>query len=87
MVCEYEGEPIAVSICSAIGDTGIYLLGASGDKGMNLNGSNLLQWQMIEWLKEQGCHWYDLGGINPKMMVYTDLNVVSLGKSVKTKNT
>jgi lipid II:glycine glycyltransferase (peptidoglycan interpeptide bridge formation enzyme) len=21
---------------------------------------------MIEWLKERGCHWYDLGGIDPE---------------------
>ena len=66
MVCEYENEPIAVSICSAIGDTGIYLLGATGNKGMKLNGSNLLQWRMIKWLKERGCLYYDLGGIDPE---------------------
>jgi hypothetical protein len=66
VVCEYENEPIAVSICSAIGDTGIYLLGATGNKGMRLNGSNLLQWRMIKWLKERGCLYYDLGGIDPE---------------------
>jgi lipid II:glycine glycyltransferase (peptidoglycan interpeptide bridge formation enzyme) len=26
----------------------------------------LLQWQMIERLKERGCQFYDLGGINPE---------------------
>jgi len=66
MVCEYENEPIAVSICSAIGNTGIYLLGATGNKGMRLNGSNLLQWRIIKWLKERGCLYYDLGGIDPE---------------------
>jgi len=66
MICEYENEPIAVSICSAIGDTGIYLLGATGNKGMRLNGSNLLQWRIIKWLKERGCLYYDLGGIDPE---------------------
>jgi len=65
MLCEYEGEPVAAAICSAIGDTGIYLLGAMGDKGTNLKGSYLLQWRAIRWLKENGCHWYDLGGIDP----------------------
>lgn len=66
MVCKYENEPVAVSICSAIGDTGIYLLGATGNKGMRLNGSNLLQWQMIKWLQKRGCSYYDLGGIDPE---------------------
>jgi lipid II:glycine glycyltransferase (peptidoglycan interpeptide bridge formation enzyme) len=65
MVCEFEGEPICAAICSAIGNTGIYLLGATANRGMKLKGSYLLQWRMIQWLKEQGCQWYDLGGINP----------------------
>jgi len=65
MVCEFEREPICAAICSAIGDTGIYLLGATGDKGLKLNGSYLLQWRIIEWLKERNCRWYDLGGVDP----------------------
>lgn len=64
-VCKYDGTPLAVSMCSAIGETGIYMLGATGDNGMKLNGSNLLQWKIIEWLKENGCRYYDLGGIDP----------------------
>ena len=64
MTCEYEGELVCGAVCSAIGNTGIYLLGATGDKGMKLNGSNLLHWHIIQWLKKQGYHWYDLGGIN-----------------------
>jgi hypothetical protein len=66
MVCEEEGEPLGVSICSAIGNTGIYLFGATGDKGMKVNGSNLLQWHMVQWLKRRGVRWYDLGGIDPQ---------------------
>lgn len=65
MVCEFEGEPICCIICSAIGDTGIYLLGATGNKGLNLYGLNLLHWRMIEYFKELGFRWYDLGGIDP----------------------
>ena len=65
-VCEAQGEPIAVAICSAIGDTGIYILGASGDKGKGLNAAYLLHWRMIRWLKEQNLRWYDLGGIDPQ---------------------
>ena len=65
MLCEYEGEPINAAICTAIGNTGIYLLGASGAKGLKLKGAYLLQWQMIRWFKERNCRWYDVGGINP----------------------
>lgn len=64
--CESSGEPVAIAMCSGIGDTGIYMLGATGDKGLKLNGSNLLQWSMLKWLKDQGCKYYDLGGIDPE---------------------
>lgn len=65
-ICEFEGEPVTATIVSAIGDTGIYLLGANGDKGLNLKGTYFSQWLIIQWLKERGCKWYDLGGINPE---------------------
>ena len=32
-ICEVSGKPLAVAICSAHGDTGIYLLGATGNQG------------------------------------------------------
>lgn len=65
-VCEYKGKPVTATIGSAIGDTGIYLLGATGNEGLQLKGAYLSQWLMIRWMKEQGCSWYDLGGINPE---------------------
>jgi len=65
MLCEHEGKPVSGVVASGIGDTGIYLLGATNTEGMKLKGSYLLQWQTIRWLKEQGCTRYDLGGINP----------------------
>ncbi len=64
-ICQHKGESIASAVCSAMGDTGIYILGATGSKGIDLKGSYLLQWRVIHWLKGQGYHWYDLGGINP----------------------
>ena len=56
--------PVAGIIGSAIGNTGIYLLGASNEIGMKNKGSYLLQWEMIKWLMQRGCKRYDLGGIN-----------------------
>lgn len=65
IVCSCEGEPVSAGIISAIGDTGIYLLGATANKGLRVNGSNLIHWRVINWLKERGYKWYDLGGIDP----------------------
>ena len=56
--------PVASIVGSAIGNTGIYLLGASNEIGMKNKASYLLQWEMIKWLKRKGCQRYDLGGIN-----------------------
>ena len=57
-------EPIGSIVGSAMGKTGIYLLGASNEIGMKNKGSYLLQWEMIKWLKQVGIKRYDLGGIN-----------------------
>lgn len=67
LVCEQAGCPVAAAACSHLGDTGIYLLGATGQRGMGLNGSYLLQWRMIQWLKSRGARTYDLGAINPRL--------------------
>ena len=63
-ICYYSAEPVAAVICSMIGHTGIYLLGATGTRGrqLKLQGSYLLHWRLIEWLKAKGARWYDLGG-------------------------
>jgi lipid II:glycine glycyltransferase (peptidoglycan interpeptide bridge formation enzyme) len=67
VLCEDKDEPVSTLICSAIGDTGIYLLGATNDQGMKTKGSYLLQWEIIKWLKERnGYRYYDLGGIDPE---------------------
>ena len=65
-VCKSENIPVAAGVFSAIGDTGEYLLGATANNGLKFNGANLVQWEAIKWMKEKGCTWYDLGGIDPK---------------------
>ena len=52
-------------VCSVVGNMGIYLLGATSEAGLNSKGAYLLQWNMIQWLKENGFKYYDLGGIDP----------------------
>jgi hypothetical protein len=66
LICEHQGQPVSSIVCSALGDTGIYLLGATHDEGLNTKGAYLLQWTMIKWLKENGFQFYDLGGIDPE---------------------
>ena len=65
LICEDNGVAVAGLVASAIGDTAIYLLGATSDEGLKSKGAYLLQWTMMKWLKENGVRWYDLGGIDP----------------------
>jgi peptidoglycan pentaglycine glycine transferase (the first glycine) len=68
LLCEYEGEPVAANVVSALGDTGMYFFGATSDKAIreNLRAAYLLHWRTIQWLKERGYRWYDLRGYDPK---------------------
>lgn len=64
-ICNCEGEPVSAGVFSAIGHTAEYLLGATANNGLKVNGSNLIHWGVMKWLKERACLWYDLGGIDP----------------------
>jgi hypothetical protein len=66
LIGEQMGKPVAAMVFSAMGDSAIYLLGATSDDGLKAKGSYLLQWTAIQWLKEKGIRWYDLGGIDPE---------------------
>jgi lipid II:glycine glycyltransferase (peptidoglycan interpeptide bridge formation enzyme) len=66
LICEQEGIPVAGVVASAMGDSAIYVLGATSDSGLDAKGSYLLQWTLIRWLKESGVRKYDLGGIDPQ---------------------
>jgi lipid II:glycine glycyltransferase (peptidoglycan interpeptide bridge formation enzyme) len=65
-ICEQDGIPVSGLLGSGMGHSGIYLFGGTSDKGMQAKGSYLLQWRMIQWLKENGVRYYNLGGINPE---------------------
>ena len=45
-----------------MGDSAIYLLGATSDDGLNAKGAYLLQWTLIQWLKENGIQVVRPGG-------------------------
>jgi lipid II:glycine glycyltransferase (peptidoglycan interpeptide bridge formation enzyme) len=57
---------VAGLIGSAIGEVGIYLIGATGDRALELGGSYLLHIKMIDYLRGRGCRYYNLNGINPE---------------------
>jgi lipid II:glycine glycyltransferase (peptidoglycan interpeptide bridge formation enzyme) len=64
-LCRSAGISSAGAIFTAIGDTGVYLFGATNDQGMKNKGSYLLQWKAIQWMKNNGCRNYNLNGVNP----------------------
>ena len=66
ILCRLNGEICTVAIFSTIGTTAVYLVGATSNAGMKSNGSYLIQWAFVEWIKEKGIRYYDLNGINPE---------------------
>jgi len=65
-ICYDRGIAAAGLVASVMGDSAIYLLGATSDAGLNSKAAYLLQWTLIDWLKRCGIKSYDLGGIDPK---------------------
>jgi lipid II:glycine glycyltransferase (peptidoglycan interpeptide bridge formation enzyme) len=62
--CTYENELAAVLGWFPIGEVGVPLVGATGDKALSLNASYPLWWKMVEYYKSQGATCIDLAGIN-----------------------
>lgn len=60
-----DGRPIAGHMGSLLGDTGVYLLGASSEESLKQKAAYLLQWHFILEAKRRGLRWYDLGGTDP----------------------
>jgi hypothetical protein len=61
-----EDRPCAGAIFSAIGDTALYLFGATNESGMRTSASYLVQWEVLKQLKARRIRNYDLHGINPE---------------------
>ncbi len=60
----YQGQPVAVHITGAIGDTGIALLVASNDKGFELGSSYLAWWRAVTACQSKGMKRCDVGGVD-----------------------
>jgi hypothetical protein len=65
LLCKAGEECYSGLVCSMIGDTAVYLFGATSNSGLKSKGSYLLQWKLIEQLKRSGVSVYNLNGVNP----------------------
>jgi peptidoglycan pentaglycine glycine transferase (the first glycine) len=63
LLAEHEGELLAGLVVLSFCDTAIYMYGASSDEKRNLMPTYLLQWEAMQWAREQGCRTYDLWGV------------------------
>lgn len=64
-IAEIDGQIAAGHVSSSLGDTTVYLLGATTEAGLKAKAAYLLQWDAIVRAKTRGSIWYDLGGIDP----------------------
>lgn len=62
-VAEFEGQPLAAVIATALGEHGLYLYGASTNERRELMPTYLLQWEAMLWARSRGCKTYDLWGV------------------------
>jgi lipid II:glycine glycyltransferase (peptidoglycan interpeptide bridge formation enzyme) len=65
ILCKLDGEVIAGALFSPLGDTAVDLFRATSNRGIKTYGSYLVQWRVLELLKQRGCIWYNLNGIDP----------------------
>ena len=62
---EQDGVPVAGHVSSALGNSKVFLFGASTPEGNRHKASYLLQWDALTAARSRGMKWYDLGGIDP----------------------
>lgn len=58
-----DGEPLGMLVTIESGDTAIYLIGLTNDKGRRMQANSVLLWQAILYAKSGGCSWFDVGGL------------------------
>jgi peptidoglycan pentaglycine glycine transferase (the first glycine) len=63
ILAEHEGDTLAANFVFSVGDTAVYLVGASANEKRNLMASYGVQWHGIQWARQRGCRFYDLWGI------------------------
>ncbi|MBN1764016.1 MAG: peptidoglycan bridge formation glycyltransferase FemA/FemB family protein [Sedimentisphaerales bacterium] len=64
-LCEHDGVLISGHVSSLLGDTAVNLFRANTKAALSSRVSYRIQWNGVLRAHEQGCQWYDLGGIDP----------------------
>ena len=64
LIATKDGEDAAGHVLSLLGDTAVYLFGATNELGRATKAGYLLNWEAILLAKARGIAWYDLGGID-----------------------
>ncbi len=62
---QVNGRTVAGGVISVTGSKAIELLAASDAEGRETRAGYAVQWRTLQLLKERGCRWYDLNGIDP----------------------
>ena len=65
LIATKNGEDIAGHVVSMLGETSVYLFGATNEVGRKSKAGYLLNWEAMLLAGQQGLKWYDLGGIDP----------------------
>ena len=66
MIARKNDKDAAGYVLSILGDSAIYLFGATNDLGRETKASYLLHWSALLHAKQRGALWHDLGGIDPE---------------------
>jgi lipid II:glycine glycyltransferase (peptidoglycan interpeptide bridge formation enzyme) len=66
LLASEQGKDVAGIIVSFLGDSPVYLLGATATQGMQTKAAYLLQWEAVKIAKDRGARYYDLGGTDPE---------------------
>ncbi len=62
LIAEVEGKAVAMVIIFHFAERAWYMYGASRNTHREKMPNNLLQWEAMQWAKEQGCMVYDMWG-------------------------
>ena len=57
-------ETIGTLVSVRHGNTSMYLIGSTSDRGRALNANYTLLWEAVLHAKKDGCKWFDIGGLN-----------------------
>jgi lipid II:glycine glycyltransferase (peptidoglycan interpeptide bridge formation enzyme) len=63
LLAEHDGQLLAGIVVFALGDTAVYMYGASSNEKRKLMPNYLLQWEGMLWARARGCRRYDLWGV------------------------